>query len=180
MASPTPSEVEALYRRFGPALVRRCRRLLANEAEANDCVHDAFAAYLKGDWRGEAQPFTVLYRIATCQAIDRVRRSARWHGVAAKASVGEDEDTMLETQAQLWSTAQRSISDAQRLDWAHDISLLTAGEDETTLAAATMHWVEGHTLEEVAQTLGVTRKTVAARLTRLMERAQAKAAEEMR
>jgi DNA-directed RNA polymerase specialized sigma24 family protein len=38
-----------------------------------------------------------------------------------------------------------------------------------------MHFVEGHTLEEVAQTLGITRKTVAARLNRLMERVRSRA-----
>lgn len=170
MAGAAQSEVEALYRRHGPALLRRCRNLLGSDAEARDCVQDTFLGFLKGDWRGEAQPFTVLYRIATFQAIDRLRRRSRWHGRASQLEVREDEpDTTLEQQAAAWSERQ-TTSSTERVEWAHDLAILTQGEDEFTLTAATMHWVEGHTLEEIAQTLGVTRKTVSARLTRFMER----------
>lgn len=175
--SPNADDVAALYRRYGPMLFRRCRRLLASDAEAQDCVQDTFVGFLKGSWRGEAQPFTVLYRIATFQAIDRLRKRARWHGRAVELSVSDGPDESLEHQANAWSAAQSHLGPQERLELAQDLALLTKDEDELTLTAATMHWVEGHTLEEVAQTLGVTRKTVAARLTRLSERAKARAAE---
>ncbi|MFZ5439651.1 MAG: RNA polymerase sigma factor [Myxococcota bacterium] len=163
-------EVEALYRRYAPALFRRCRQLLGNDAEAQDCLQETFLGFLKGNWRGEAQPFTVLYRVATYQAIDRLRRRSRWHGRATKLEVREDEpDQSLEEQGAAWASRQ-TMAEAERVEWAHDLALLTKGEDDFTLTAATMHWVEGHTLEEIAQTLGVTRKTVSARLSRFMER----------
>lgn len=165
------AEVEALYRRYGPMLFRRCRALLGSDAEAHDCLQDTFVGFLKGQWRGEAQPLTVLYRVATNQAIDRLRKRGRWHGRAAELRVREDEpDQSLEEQAASWGTHQ-TTAQAERVEWAHDLALLTRGEDDFTLTAATMHWVEGYTLEEIAQTLGVTRKTVAARLTRFSERA---------
>lgn len=172
MAGPTTHDVAALYRRFGPLVFRRCRRLLASDSEAQDCLQDVFIGYLKGDWRGEAQPLTVLYRIATFQAIDRLRRRARWHGHGESLTVREEDDATLEQQATAWRAQQDKVSEAERLELAQDVALLTEGEDESTLAAATMHWVEGYTLEEVAQTLGITRKTVAARLTKLSERAR--------
>lgn len=170
MSSEQQKEVEALYRRYGPALFRRCRKLLGSDAEAQDCLQDTFLGFLKGNWRGEAQPFTVLYRVATFQAIDRLRRRGRWFGHAEHLTVRDEEaDASLEQQGAAWAQHQPS-TETERVECAHDLALLTKGEDEFTLTAAVMHWVEGHTLEEIAQTLGVTRKTVSARLTRFMER----------
>ncbi|MBL8910202.1 MAG: RNA polymerase sigma factor [Archangium sp.] len=166
------TEFEALYRKHGPALFRRCRHLLGSDAEAQDCVQDTFLGFLKGNWRGEAQPFTVLYRIATYQAIDRLRKRGRWFGRAETLEVREEEhDTSVEEQGAAWAKHQGTTTESERVEWAHDLAILTKGEDEFTLTASMMHWVEGHTLEEIAQTLGVTRKTVSARLTRFMERA---------
>ena len=167
---PAAPDVDALYRRYGPALFRRCRSLLGSDAEAQDCVQDTFIGFLKGDWRGEAQPFTVLYRVATFQAIDRLRRRGRWYGRVTDLKVREDEaDQSIEEQGAAWVQKQTMV-ETERVEFAHDLAVLTKGEDEFTLTAATMHWVEGHTLEEIAQTLGVTRKTVSARLSRFMER----------
>jgi RNA polymerase sigma factor (sigma-70 family) len=177
MSDAQRKEVEALYRRYGPALFRRCRTLLGNDAEAQDCLQDTFLGFLKGNWRGEAQPFTVLYRVATFQAIDRLRRRGRWFGKAQLSAVREDEaDETVEAQGAAW--AQNQTTDSERVEWAHDLAILTKGEDDFTMTAALMHWVEGHTLEEIAQTLGVTRKTVSARLTRFMERVAERKAQE--
>ncbi len=164
-------DVEGLYRQYGPAIFRRCRALLGSDAEAQDCLQDTFVGYLKGSWRGEAQPFTVLYRIATCQAIDRLRKRGRWFGRASELSLRDDDsDTTLEQQASNWATFRHTHDENERVEWAHDLAVVTQREDDFTVAAATMHWVEGYTLEEIAQTLGVTRKTVSTRLTRFIER----------
>ena len=164
------AEVEAIYRRYGPMLFRRCLALLGSDAEAHDCLQDTFVGFLKGNWRGEAQPLTVLYRVATNQAIDRLRKRGRWHGRAAELAVREGEpDTSVEEQGAGWASRQ-TMAESERVEWAHDLAILTKGEDDFTMTAATMHWVEGHTLEEIAQTLGVTRKTVSARLARFTQR----------
>jgi RNA polymerase sigma-70 factor (ECF subfamily) len=176
MVGPAGEDLESLYRRFGPLVYRRCVKLLGNDAEAQDCLQDTFIGYLKLKARGEAQPLTLLLRIATFQALDRVRKRARWFGRVARVEVREDEeDSTLEAQANAWARQRGLMSDLERSELLQDLVMLTRGEDEETLAAATMHWVEGHTLEEVASSLGVTRKTVAARLTRLTERARTRA-----
>lgn len=176
MVSPPGEDLESLYRRFGPLVYRRCVKLLGNEAEAQDCLQDTFIGYLRLKSRGEAQPLTVLFRIATFQALDRVRRRARWFGRVARVAVREgEEDATLEAQANAWGRQCGVVSDLERSELLQDLAMLTRGEDEETLAAATMHWVEGYTLEEVASSLGMTRKTVAARLNRLTERAQKRA-----
>lgn len=159
-----------MYRRYGPMLFRRCRALLGSDAEAQDCLHDTFVGFLKGNWRGEAQPLTVLYRVATNQAIDRLRKRGRWFGKATAFTVRDTEsDSTIDEQAEAWSSRQ-NMAETERMEWAHDLAILTRDEDDFTLTAATMHWVEGYSLEEIAQTLGVTRKTVSARLHRFSER----------
>lgn len=176
MAGPAQEDLEALYRRAGPMVYRRCVRLLGSEAEAQDCLQDTFLGYLKLTSRHEAQPLTILLRIATFQALDRVRRRSRWFGRVSRCTVREDEpDDTLETQATAWAQAQGRVTELERSELLQDLAMLTKGEDDETLTAATMHFVEGHTLEEVAQTLGITRKTVAARLNRLMERVRSRA-----
>jgi RNA polymerase sigma-70 factor (ECF subfamily) len=176
MGGPPGEDLEALYRRFGPLVYRRCLKLVGSAAEAQDCLQDTFLGYLKLNLRGEAQPLTVLLRIATFQSLDRVRRHARWFGRVARCEVREGEaDDTLEAQAAAWGAQRGLVSDLERSELLQDLALLTQGEDAETLAAATLHWVEGYTLEEVASTLGVTRKTAAARLNRLTERARARA-----
>lgn len=178
MSSPPGPDIEALYRRFGPLVYRRCLKLVGSAAEAQDCLQDTFLGYLKLNLRGEAAPLTVLLRIATFQALDRVRRHARWFGRVAHCEVREDEaDATLDSQASAWSARQGRLSDLERSELLQDLAMLTRGEDAETLAAATMHWVEGYTLEEIASTLGVTRKTAAARLNRLTARARSRAGE---
>jgi RNA polymerase sigma factor (sigma-70 family) len=176
MAGTPTDEIEALYRRFGPAVYRRCLKLLGSEAEAQDCLQDTFIGYLKLELRGEAQPMTVLWRIATLKALDRLRRHARWFGRIERCEVREQEpDDTLEAQAAAWNVQRGLLGDAERSELLQDLALLTRGEAPEIVTIAIMHWVEGYTLEEIASTLGITRKTAAARLSRLTERARARA-----
>jgi len=165
-------EAEALYRRYAPAVNRRALSLLRDEQEALDVTQETFLAYLKGadKLRGEAQPFTVLYQMATYQALDRLRRRARWHAVVKPMDppAGEEDAELPEPPS--------LEDDTKRVEAAQDLALLTKGEDQQTLTAATLYYVEGCTTEEVAQVLEVSRKTVGRLLAQFAERAQKRAA----
>jgi DNA-directed RNA polymerase specialized sigma24 family protein len=39
-------DVEHLYRKYGPMVLRRCRQLLRDEHAAQDALHDVFVAAL--------------------------------------------------------------------------------------------------------------------------------------
>ena len=41
-ATGNPMDVEALYQKYGPMVLRRCRQLLRDEDEALDVVQDVF------------------------------------------------------------------------------------------------------------------------------------------
>jgi len=166
-------DAEALYRRFAPAVQRRALSLLRDEQEALDVTQEVFLGYLKtaDKLRGEAQPFTVLYQMATYQALDRLRRKARWNAVVKPMDPPASSDGEAEV-----PDAPTPVDDAKRVEAAQDLALLTHGEDEQTLTAATLYYVEGCTTEEVAQVLDVSRKTVGRLLAQFSERAQKRAA----
>src|SRR6476469_3572989 len=87
------AEVAELYRKHAPALQRRCASIVGNADDARDLVQETFARYLaaSGRWTDRASPFTVLYRIATNAAIDRLRRRKTWSEdeLHAEAHVGD-------------------------------------------------------------------------------------------
>lgn len=160
-----------LYRRYAPAVFRRARSLLGgDEAEAHDVTQEVFLAYVKNEsrLRGEAAPFTVLFQMATNQSIDRLRKSSRWSGKLTSLAVDEEADgPALQVAAQDDGPA--------RLEATRDVALLTQGEDEQTLTCAVLYFVEGYTTEEIAQSLGISRKTVGRALAAFGERAKKRA-----
>lgn len=156
-----------IYRRFAPAIFRRAKSLLRDEAEAHDVTQDVFLGFFKLT-DSTPSPFTVLYQMATYQSIDRLRRRARWHGHLTSLTAEEDADG---------PTLQLPSNDggALRVEATHDLALLTKGEDEQTLTCAVLYFVEGMTTSEIADTLDVSRKTVGRALAAFAERANKRA-----
>ena len=54
----------------------------------------------------------------------------------------------------------------------HDLALLTRDEEPQTLTAAFLYFAEHHTQEEIAEVLGVSRKTTSKMLRQFTERAR--------
>lgn len=71
-------DVEALYRKYGPMVLRRCRSLLGNEERARDAMQDTFVRLLKSreSLTGEA-PSSLLYCIATNVCLNLIRAERR-------------------------------------------------------------------------------------------------------
>ncbi len=71
-------DVEGLYRRFGPMVLRRCRQLLKEEELAVDAMQDTFVQVLRARDRltGDA-PSSLLYRVATNVCLNRIRSRRR-------------------------------------------------------------------------------------------------------
>ncbi len=168
---PTSDRFTDLYRRYAPAVFRRARSLLGgDEAEAHDVTQEVFMAFFKNEARltGQAAPFTVLYQMATYQAVDRLRRRARWSGKVTSLHVDEDaEGPALQVPA--------ADGGAARVEATGDVALLTHGEDEQTLTCAVLYFVEGYTTSEIAESLALSRKTVGRALAAFGERARKRA-----
>ncbi|MFC1609778.1 RNA polymerase sigma factor [Myxococcota bacterium] len=149
-------DVEAYYRRYGPMVLRRCRRLLANEEDAVDAMQDVFVQLLRyGDRLEHRAPSSLLFRMATNVCLNRIRSHKRRRETAdddllwriATAASGEER------------TAARSLLDR-----------LFQREPTSTRTIAVMHLLDRMTLEEVAREVGMSVSGVRKRLRGLRAR----------
>jgi RNA polymerase sigma-70 factor (ECF subfamily) len=129
----TGIDVEGLYQRYGPMVLRRCQRLLRNEQEALDVAQDVFLQVLRRRERlTERYPSSLLYRIATNLCLNRIRDQKRLPSLPGDAV--------------LHQIAIRHELDAPLL-----LDRLFRRHPESTRTMAVLHWVDGMTLEQVAR-----------------------------
>jgi RNA polymerase sigma-70 factor (ECF subfamily) len=148
-------DVEALYRRYGPMVLRRCRQLLRNEDLAADAMQDTFVKVLRH--RGslhDRYPSSLLYRIATNVCLNLLRTQRRRPTVSA--------DLLLDTMPGSEKTEDR-VLDACLVDQAF------RGAREGTRTAAEMLYVEGRTLAETAERVELSISGVRKRMRSLRE-----------
>ncbi|MBL8634327.1 MAG: sigma-70 family RNA polymerase sigma factor [Myxococcales bacterium] len=148
-------DVEELYRRYGPMVLRRCRGMLRNEAEAVDAMHDVFVELLRRrDTIDSSGSSSLLYRVATNVCLNRLRSRTR-----RKEEPGAE---LLERIA-VASAEERSQAKAL-------LDRLLSREPVSSGTIAVLHLHDGLTLEEVAQQVGLSVSGVRKRLRRLEER----------
>ncbi len=131
---PEPAlDVEALYRRYGPMVVRRCRFLLRQDEEAADVAQEVFVKLLKHrDRLTEKHPSSLLYRMATNLSLNRIRDRKRHEELPG--------DELL-----------NGIAGLAHLDAPLLLDRLFGRQPESTRTMAVLHHVDGLTLEEVAR-----------------------------
>jgi RNA polymerase sigma-70 factor (ECF subfamily) len=148
-------DVEALYRRYGPMVLRRCRQLLRREDLAADAMQETFVKVLRNRERLSARyPSSLLYRIATNVCLNMLRTQRRRPSVSA--------NEMLEGMA-----GPERLEDQILDSWT--VEQVFAGAREGTRRAAEMHYVEGCTLAETAEQVGLSISGVRKRLRSLRD-----------
>jgi RNA polymerase sigma-70 factor (ECF subfamily) len=126
-------DVQALFERYGPMVLRRCRRLLRDEDEARDLAQDVFVQVLRRRASlSEQYPSSLLFRIATNLCLNRIRDRkrepcAQGDVILDRIACHHDQDSAL-TLARLFGRHQ-----------------------ESTRTMAVMHYLDGMTLEQVAR-----------------------------
>jgi RNA polymerase sigma-70 factor (ECF subfamily) len=149
-------DIESLYRTHGPLVLRRCRRLLRDEAKAVDAMHDVFVEILR---RQEAlhdeAPAALLLVTATNVCLNRLRSERRRpvHG----------DEALVDAIAQTPDLEDRSL--ARRL-----LDRVLGREPASTQLIAVLHYVDRMTLEEVAAEVGLSVSGVRKRLRTVKER----------
>ena len=134
--TPFRIDVEALYRRYGPMVLRRCRQLLRNDDLAADAMQETFVKVLRhASSLNDRYPSSLLYRIATNVCLNMLRTQRRKPTVSA--------DLLLESMSGPERMEDRVI-DACLVEQAF------SGARPGTRAAAEMLYVEGRTLAETA------------------------------
>ena len=152
-------DVDALYRKYGPMVIRRCRALLGDEEQALDAAQETFVKLIRYQHRlTDAAPSSMLYTMATNVCLN-IMRSARRRPLNA----GEE---VLERIASADDVESRAL-DRTVLDGVFN------RERASTKTMAVMHYVDGMTLEEVASHVGLSVSGVRKRLRLLKERSRA-------
>lgn len=139
-------------------VLRRCRFLLGDEADALDALQDTFVQVLRHRERLDARgPSSLLYCIATNVCLNRLRtlRHRPRGGDELLAGIASAEDV-----------ESRAVA-------AGFLDRLFASERASTRTMAVLHYVDGMTLAEVARHARLSVSGVRKRLEGLRARARA-------
>jgi RNA polymerase sigma-70 factor, ECF subfamily len=150
--------VADLYQRYGPAVYRRCLGLLRDKEAARDATQEVFGRLLRDTERlsGRDDVLPWIWRVATNHCLNE-RRNARRRG--------EDE---LMPDLPLSDTMQGE----DRLEGRQLAQQVLSRFDPETQAVAVGVLVDGMEHQEVADVLGISRRTVLRRLDRFLENAR--------
>jgi RNA polymerase sigma-70 factor (ECF subfamily) len=156
-------DVESFYRRYGPMVLRRCRKLLRGEAQAQDAMQDVFVSVLSHETSlDESAPAGLLLRIATNVCLNKLRTQRRRP---------EDADDALLLRIAATGNDSEGLMMARGM-----LARLFGGEGPLAASSQTiavMHLVDGMTLEEVAGETGMSVSGVRKRLRTLRARLEA-------
>ncbi len=149
-------DVEELYRTYGSLVLRRARRILGSEEQARDAMQDVFVKVIKSydAFRGQASPASWLYRITTNLCINRIRDASRQRSIL-KAGHNPNPPLFL------------SIAD-QRIDLFRALEHVPPQLSEVAL----YYYGDEMDQQEIANLLGMARRTVSYRLEQFRQEAQ--------
>ena len=148
-------DVEDLYRRYGPMVMRRCRQLLKDEDLALDATQDVFVRLIeKGQRLRDTYPSSLLYRMATNLCLNRIR----------------DRGRRPETRDEALLLRLADLDELEpRLEARSVLARLFGRHRESTRVMALLHFVDGMTLEAVAAEVGLSVSGVRKRLRTLRQ-----------
>lgn len=148
--------VEDLYTRYGPMVLRRCRFLLGDEDLALDAMQDVFVnLLLHSDKIEDRYPSGLLYRIATNVCLNTIRNRKRHPEVTG--------DEILSYIADYTNPAE-TVAATDFLDF------IFRDEKSSTREIAVMLYIDGMTLEQTADLCGLSVSGVRKRMRVLKEK----------
>jgi RNA polymerase sigma-70 factor (ECF subfamily) len=147
------TELASLYAKYSPAIYAHCRRFLQSPAAARDATQEAFVRVLA---RGvvlprEEEALRYLYRVSTNVCLNLLRE----HNVHTRAAPA------LAANASHVGSAESGLADREFVNAVLD----RCGEGGAQVAI--MHYLDGMSQVEIAEVLGITRRTVFNRLRKL-------------
>jgi RNA polymerase sigma-70 factor (ECF subfamily) len=145
----------ALYEKYAPAIYGHCRRMLQSPAAARDATQEVFVRVLtRGPhFSNDDDGRRYLYRVSTNVCLNQIGKLKVHTRAAASLRV-------------------RSAWAGSAEGWHADREFVAALLDRCGEAGATvavMHYVHGMSQVEIAESLGVTRRTVFSRLRKLAQ-----------
>ena len=161
MSGGAPS-IEDLYRKYGPSVLRRARALLGDEQAARDAMQEVFVRALKSKvkFHEGVSPMTWLYRVTTNYCLNALRNQGRRLRVLSSQPAAE--------------TTERAGAE----DLIAVKELLARVPDELAQIAV-YYFVDHMKQEEIAEIVGVSRRTIGNRLEEFKKLARMELNEEL-
>lgn len=150
---PPANDAIALYQTYGPALVRKARRVLQDSDEARDIVQSLFVDLMQRNELDVDLPY--LYRAVTNRCLNAIRDR-------------DNRRRLLEQQ----SPALRGVARSACGDRVVDLDLLTKLSDRLdarSLEIVVCLYVDDMTQDETADLLGVSRRAVVKRVRKIRD-----------
>ena len=143
----------AIYPSAAPALLRKCARMLGNRADAEDVVQQLFVDLIRRSVPEVDLPY--LYKAATNRCLNRMRDHRRRADLLSRHGEGT-----------LWFEAPRVENQVVTQDL---LLQLVDRLDERAAEVFSLHFMDGLDQGEVAELLGVSRRTVVKHVARIRE-----------
>jgi len=131
-------EFDAIYRQYGPMVLRRCRYLLKDEEKAKDAMQDVFVRILENQYKITKLCSSLFFTTATRVCLNRIR--------ADKYRSGPDFEVIAETIMDNASSRQEELIDVSLL-----LNCIFNDADPRDREILTLHYVDGLTLEDTAK-----------------------------
>lgn len=156
-ADPATGErLAELYRRYGPTIYARCRRLLRDEVAAEDATQEVFLRVFRHIETAPSDQAALawIYRISTNYCLNQIRDRSR------------QAEPVEELPEQAGEHPEPPMID-------RDLALrLLQRAPENLRAPAVLYYVDGLEQAQVAEVLGISRRTVINRLGEFANRAR--------
>jgi RNA polymerase sigma-70 factor (ECF subfamily) len=150
--------IKEYYTRYGPMVLRRCRQLLRDEEKALDAMQEVFTKLMINQKRLKGiYPSSLLFRISTNVCLNMIRDQRNHRSIDIS-----NEDLLIQLASYDMGEDRLILRDL--------LDRLFRKEKQSTREIATLHFVDGMTLQEVADEVGLSLSGVRKRIRELKAR----------
>jgi RNA polymerase sigma-70 factor (ECF subfamily) len=153
--------IEDLYRTYGPSVLRRARALLGDEHSARDAMQEVFVRAIQSNvkFNDGISPMTWFYRVTTNYCLNQIRNQGRRLRMLSRQS----------TEEQTAGSTEDRVAVKEML-----------GRVPDELAQIAVYYFIDHMKqEEIAEIVGVSRRTIGNRLEEFKKLARIELNEEL-
>jgi RNA polymerase sigma-70 factor (ECF subfamily) len=149
-------EVDDLFRRYSAGVFRRARTILGDSDSAKDATQEVFLRAMNSriEFAVAASPIAWLYRVTTNLCLTRLRDSARRQLILSRSLA-----------------ASMSPSTEPTVDAALTVQRLLRDVPEALQEIAVFYFVDRMSQDEIAEIVGIPRRTVGYRIEQFRSRA---------
>jgi RNA polymerase sigma-70 factor (ECF subfamily) len=153
--------IEELYRTYGPSVLRRARVLLGDEQSARDAMQEVFvrAMQSKVEFHEGVSPMTWFYRVTTNYCLNTIRNQSRRLRVLSSQPLVEAAESGAEDRVAIKEILGRVPEELGQI--------------------AVYYFVDHMKQEEIAELIGVSRRTIGNRLEEFKKLARVELNEEL-